>query len=78
MDMSYVTTRETGFSPGWEGPLVPVFPTETKFPGLKATPLVPGLGTGTKGHPRKKKIKEILEASLALREIRTQHLSPRA
>ena len=31
------TTRETGFSPGWEGPLVPVFPTGTKFPGLKVT-----------------------------------------
>ena len=30
---AYYTTRETGFSPGWEDPLVPVFPTGTKFPG---------------------------------------------
>ena len=39
-----ITTRETGFSPDWEGPLVPVFPTGTKFPGLKVHTFSPGSG----------------------------------
>jgi len=40
-----ITTREKGFSPGWERPLVPVFPTGTKFPGLKVHTFSPGFGS---------------------------------
>ena len=42
--ISRFTTRETGFSPGWEGPLVPVFLTGTKFSGLKVHTFSPGSG----------------------------------
>ena len=39
IDMWPYTTRETGFSPGWEGPLVPVFQ-----PGLKVGELLLRVG----------------------------------